>query len=396
MTATQDDTIAELQRANAELRRERDAALAREAALAEELAARDAELAQRNSEYGERIEQQAATIDVLKVMSASPGDPQPVFDLIVRRATELCNGFGHGLVRIRWRTGPLPGQLFHRGIGYGGDAPYAAAFPSAPTRASISCRAILDREIVHIRDTDADLELSQVARELHKATLVRSQISIPLMRDGQAIGAISLAGKDPGGFSDSQIELLKTFAEQAVIAITSAETYRALQTRTSDLQESLEYQTATSDVLKVISRSTFDLQPVLDTVVETAARLCDADQAVIFRREGEWHSVGGEFWVSAGIRGTSTARGRSTRPDSPTVRVREPCDRRSPGAYSRRGRRSGLSRGVDQAGQAADLARRAAVARGRGDRRHRASRASGSSRSPTGRSNSSAPSPIRR
>jgi len=105
------------------------------------------------------------------------------------------------------------------------------------------------------------------------------------MRGGLPIGALSMGSREMGGFSDTQVELLKTFAEQAVIAITSAETYRALQVRTADLQESLEHQTATGDMLKVISRSTFDLQPVLETVCATALRLCEADQVAVYRSE---------------------------------------------------------------------------------------------------------------
>ena len=306
MTARQTDATTDPQ-SMAALQQMLDAALAREAALAEELAAQTVELAERKSEFGERIAQQAATIDVLKVMSASPGDPQPVFYLIVRRATELCNGLGTALSEFDGGLVHFRASYFTEASDTAAHAAYAATFPFAPTRGSISCRAILDREIVHIRDTDADLELSEVARELHKATLVRSQISIPLMRDGQAIGAISLAANDPGGFSDSQIELLKTFAEQAVIAITSAETYRALQTRTSELQELLEYQTATSDVLKAISRAAYDLQPVLDEVVETAARLCSAEMVAIARREGDLFPLAAHLGFPAEVR-AQTAR----------------------------------------------------------------------------------------
>ena len=166
-----------------------------------------------------------------------------------------------------------------------------------PTRGSLACRAILDGEIVHIRDLAAEPGVSRAARDIGH----RTQVSIPLMRDGRAIGAISAGSMQVDGISDSQVALLQTFAEQAVIAISSAETYHALQTRTGDLQESLEYQTATSEVLKSISRSTFDLQPVLDTVVEAAARLCDAEQAVVGRREGDNWSAGSEFWVSRQI-----------------------------------------------------------------------------------------------
>ena len=138
-----------------------------------------------------------------------------------------------------------------------------------------------DRQIVHIRDVAVEPGNCERARD----AWFQSAIAVPLIADDVAIGAIALGNCATGGFSDSQIELLKTFAEQAVIAITSAETYRALQTRTADLQESLEYQTATSDVLKVISRSTFDLQPVLAMVAETAAKLCAADQAALIRHE---------------------------------------------------------------------------------------------------------------
>ena len=290
MTATQDDTIAELQRANAELRRERDAALSERATLAEELAARDAALALRNSEFGERIEQQSATIDVLKVMSASPGDPQPVFDLIVERARDLCDAYGATVYEY---DGTL--IYFRAATGISDDATVreqvAAMFPMPPTRYSGAGRAILDRRINRIDDLEADTGLHPALRR----QTAKSAVALPLLRGGVAVGALALGSRERGGFSASQIDLLKTFAEQAVIAITSAETYRALQQRTGDLRESLEYQTATSDVLKVISRSTFDLEPVLERLLRTAALLCDADLGSIAIREGDTYRMAANY-----------------------------------------------------------------------------------------------------
>jgi GAF domain-containing protein len=266
MTTTQAGTIAELQRTIADLRHQ--------------LSERDAALMKRTSRYGEHAAQQAATIDVLKVMSASPGDPQPVFDLIVERA---CACSGAELAALTLLDGDLLRLNATSGMTAARTQEFATAYPLPVSQAFAGGRAILTRDTVQVPDTQVDPGFAQRGTNAWH----RSVLAVPLLRAGVPVGAIGLGRSTPGAFSAAQVELLKTFAEQAVIAIGSAETYRKLNQRTADLQESLEYQTATSDVLKVISRSTFNLQPVLDTVAETAARLCDADQAAIYRREGE-------------------------------------------------------------------------------------------------------------
>jgi GAF domain-containing protein/CheY-like chemotaxis protein len=248
------------------------------ARLLGELQQRTDELAARNSDFGERIEQQSATIDVLKAMSASPGDPQPVFDLIVRRARDLCNTEGGALFEY-------DGELVHRRSSEGTPAyrtpeaheTYKQLFPMVPTRGSLSCRAILDRQIIHVRDMASEPGVSAAVRNLgHK-----SQISVPLLRDGAAIGAISQNGKEPGGFTDSQVALLQTFAEQAVIAITTAETYRELQARTDELTRSVGELQALEEVLRAVN-SSLDLDTVLATIISRAVELSQADEGTIY------------------------------------------------------------------------------------------------------------------
>ena len=276
----------------------------------------DAALAHRNSEYNERIEHQTATIDVLKAISASPGDAQPVFELIATRARDICGSYGVSVFEF-------DGSLIHLRAWTGvSDNPkvreaYLARFPCAPTRNSPEGRAIVDRHVVYIKDY-----LSEPDLEHTPGTTIRSSVTVPMIRGSGVIGILDMGSHEVAGFSDTQVQLLKTFAEQAVIAITSAETYRALQTRTSDLQETLEYQTATSDVLKVISGSEFGLAPVFQAIVETAARLCSADQATIYRyQDGEYQWAAGTSLlpdyerIERGVRhrpGTGSLVGRVT------------------------------------------------------------------------------------
>src|SRR5256714_11862484 len=267
MTATQDHAAPDPQQIIAELQRKLDESRA--------------ELAARNSAYSERIAYQAAANDVLKVMSGSPGDPQPVFDLIVERARDLCGGYG---ATVYHSDGTVVDGRPATGVS---DAPSArrvveAMYPMGPTREWPAGRAIIDRQIIHISDLATEPGLIPTMRGL----TVKSAVLVPLMRGGLPIGVLGLGSRERGGFTDTQIELLKTFAEQAVIAITSAETYRELQQRTDDLSEALQRQTATADVLKVISRSAFDLQAVLDTLVESAGKLCNATMANIWLRGG--------------------------------------------------------------------------------------------------------------
>jgi len=166
-------------------------------------------------------------------MSASPGDPQPVFDLISVRARDLCGAYGVTVCEF-------DGSLLHWRAATGISEDPAvreaakAAFPTPPTPDMAAGRAILDRAIVHLRDHETEPGLRRFS------LTVKSSVVVPLMRGGVPIGTLHMGSRERGGFSDTQIELLKTFAEQAVIAISSAETYRALESRTRELSQSLD------------------------------------------------------------------------------------------------------------------------------------------------------------
>jgi GAF domain-containing protein len=238
------------------------------------------ELRERTRDLEESLEYQTATSDVLNVISRSTSDVQAVLDTVAETAFRLC-GADSGSILIR------DGEVYHYVSAPTLDAEYWAMLRQrtiVPGRDSVAGQVALEGRVVHVADIRAipDFALPEVV-----AAGRRTMLGVPLLRDSEPIGIITLNRQRVEPFTERQIELVRTFADHAVIAMENARLLGELQTRTRDLEESLEYQTATSDVLTVISRSTFDLQPILDTLVETGQRLCDSDGAALTIREGD-------------------------------------------------------------------------------------------------------------
>jgi GAF domain-containing protein len=238
------------------------------------------------NETKEALEQQTATADVLKVISRSTFDLQTVLQTLVESAARLC-GAEQGTI-----TRQVDGK-FYRAATYGFSAEFTEMVRDVPVeieRGSATGRALVEGKVIHIPDVraDADYTFDQAI----KLGEFRTIIAIPMLREGVAIGVLTLTRKEVRPFTEREFELVTTFSDQAAIAIENVRLFDEVQRRTEEVTESLQQQTATSDVLKVISRSTFDLQTVLNTLVESAARLCEADMASINReKEGVYQQA---------------------------------------------------------------------------------------------------------
>src|SRR6266496_435684 len=236
----------------------------------------------RTKELSEALEQQTATSEILRVISSSPTDVQPVFDMIAQSAARLCKAQFCHVFRF-------DGELMHFAASHGltpeGVETMRSVGPVALGRGSAVARSILSGTVEEIPDVHADPDYEH--GDTAKIINYRSIVAAPMLKDGRPIGSIAMARSQTGRFPDSQIKLLKTFANQAVIAIENVRSFGEIQARSRELSESLEQQTATAEVLGVISSSPGELEPVFQAMLEKAVRICEAKFGTLYLREGD-------------------------------------------------------------------------------------------------------------
>jgi two-component system, NtrC family, sensor kinase len=244
---------------------------------------RESSVARLTRELREALERQTATADILQIIASSPSDVQPVFDAVADRAMRLLDCWSVIVTRF-------DGEHVHFGAARGAlpdtENFVRQHYPMRPNRqTSLLGRSLLERAVVSSPDVQA--EADPQLREYARKRGFHGQLVVPLLRDDKVEGALVLTRAERGPFTQREIELVQTFADQAVIAIQNARLFEEVKARTRDLTESLQQQTATADVLKVISRSAFDLEAVLTTLTESARALCDSASGIIYRRVGD-------------------------------------------------------------------------------------------------------------
>ena len=239
----------------------------------------ETKIARLTNELNEARQQQTATADVLRVISRSAFDLQAVLSTLTELAARLCAA---DLGLIVQQDGEVLRPVASFGISSEAER-YWIEHPVPVGRGTASGRALLEGRAIQIPDVLADPEYR--ATRHSELAGYRSSLGVPLLREGTTIGVFGLGRREPKPFTENQIELVTTFADQAVIAIENARLFEAEQQRTRELTELLEQQTATSEVLRVISSSPADLQPVFEAMLESATRICEANFGAMFRLE---------------------------------------------------------------------------------------------------------------